>query len=147
MLFTTYYLFLFLMIRRPPRSTRTDTLFPYTTLFRSVSAVAGGSDDADDHAERRRASARGKTGYKRQRYIAKSHGMACLRVGLGGRPGLRIRDGRRHDHPGAPTGHRRKKPDHQVETFFCALKTFRRIATRYDKTDDFRAVIHLVGTA
>src|SRR3546814_11853519 len=27
--------FFFLMIRRPPRSTRTDTLFPYTTLFRS----------------------------------------------------------------------------------------------------------------
>src|SRR3546814_1497832 len=31
------------MIRRPPRSTRTDTLFPYTTLFRSVQA-----DRADD---------------------------------------------------------------------------------------------------
>src|SRR3546814_13701482 len=30
-----YTLFFFLMIRRPPRSTRTDTLFPYTTLFRS----------------------------------------------------------------------------------------------------------------
>src|SRR3546814_5435368 len=33
-----YYIclcFFFLMIRRPPRSTRTDTLFPYTTLFRS----------------------------------------------------------------------------------------------------------------
>src|SRR3546814_20927397 len=29
------YLLFFLMIRRPPRSTRTDTLFPYTTLFRS----------------------------------------------------------------------------------------------------------------
>src|SRR3546814_5561220 len=29
------YLLCFLMIRRPPRSTRTDTLFPYTTLFRS----------------------------------------------------------------------------------------------------------------
>src|SRR3546814_2928537 len=28
-------MFFFLMIRRPPRSTRTDTLFPYTTLFRS----------------------------------------------------------------------------------------------------------------
>src|SRR3546814_2648513 len=28
----------FLMIRRPPRSTRTDTLFPYTTLFRSLPA-------------------------------------------------------------------------------------------------------------
>src|SRR3546814_16463064 len=28
--------FFFLMIRHPPRSTRTDTLFPYTTLFRSA---------------------------------------------------------------------------------------------------------------
>src|SRR3546814_10090009 len=31
------FLFFFLMKRRPPRSTRTDTLFPYTTLFRSKS--------------------------------------------------------------------------------------------------------------
>src|SRR3546814_7828772 len=30
------------MIRRPPRSTRTDTLFPYTTLFRSFLAVGRG---------------------------------------------------------------------------------------------------------
>src|SRR3546814_15994074 len=30
-----FVIFFFLMIRRPPRSTRTDTLFPYTTLFRS----------------------------------------------------------------------------------------------------------------
>src|SRR3546814_20314159 len=30
------YVRFFLMIRRPPRSTRTDTLFPYTTLFRSI---------------------------------------------------------------------------------------------------------------
>src|SRR3546814_6307741 len=30
------------MRRRPPRSTRTDTLFPYTTLFRSQSEVGGG---------------------------------------------------------------------------------------------------------
>src|SRR3546814_6347857 len=33
-------LFFFLMKRRPPRSTRTDTLFPYTTLFRSIDTVA-----------------------------------------------------------------------------------------------------------
>src|SRR3546814_10615960 len=33
--------FFFLMIRRPPRSTRTDTLFPDTTLFRSTRAGAG----------------------------------------------------------------------------------------------------------
>src|SRR3546814_5406979 len=31
-----WQLFFFLMLRRPPRSTRTDTLFPYTTLFRSA---------------------------------------------------------------------------------------------------------------
>src|SRR3546814_8719568 len=31
------------MIRRPPRSTRTDTLFPYTTLFRSPAASMGSS--------------------------------------------------------------------------------------------------------
>src|SRR3546814_18580186 len=34
-LFAFSFYFFFLMIRRPPRSTRTDTLFPYTTLFRS----------------------------------------------------------------------------------------------------------------
>src|SRR3546814_12687254 len=34
-LLSDYNFFFFLMIRRPPRSTRTDTLFPYTTLFRS----------------------------------------------------------------------------------------------------------------
>src|SRR3546814_6990692 len=54
-----------LMIRRPPRSTRTDTLFPYTTLFRSVStlqfseslsvrgngrgSIANGGGGGDDH--------------------------------------------------------------------------------------------------
>src|SRR3546814_19736715 len=35
------------MIRRPPRSTRTDTLFPYTTLFRSVGAALGERQFAD----------------------------------------------------------------------------------------------------
>src|SRR3546814_4802217 len=39
------------MIRRPPRSTRTDTLFPYTTLFRSVGKVGHrvgiGADEGD----------------------------------------------------------------------------------------------------
>src|SRR3546814_20510856 len=36
-------LFFFLIIRRPPRSTRTDTLCPYTTLFRSVDGTFGGA--------------------------------------------------------------------------------------------------------
>src|SRR3546814_15208723 len=37
-------MFFFLMIRLPPRSTRTDTLFPYTTLFRSAQALLKDSD-------------------------------------------------------------------------------------------------------
>src|SRR3546814_20266259 len=40
-----------LMMRRPPRSTRTDTLFPYTTLFRARSVSAWGSTDADARPE------------------------------------------------------------------------------------------------
>src|SRR3546814_10175601 len=39
------------MIRRPPRSTRTDTLFPYTTLFRSALAVLGRSRDQQEDAQ------------------------------------------------------------------------------------------------
>src|SRR3546814_1308208 len=41
--------FFFLMIRRPPRSTRTDTLFPYTTLFRSSGSMnsVARTDDAN----------------------------------------------------------------------------------------------------
>src|SRR3546814_18940194 len=56
-----YSFFFFLMIRRPPRSTRTDTLFPYTTLFRSDQVEAdplrrgvderhGHQDQQDDEA-------------------------------------------------------------------------------------------------
>src|SRR3546814_2800314 len=36
-----FFVVFFLMIRRPPRSTRTDTLFPYTTLFRSHDSALG----------------------------------------------------------------------------------------------------------
>src|SRR3546814_8326143 len=39
MLCTSISVFFVLMKRRPPRSTRTDTLFPYTTLFRSLQAL------------------------------------------------------------------------------------------------------------
>src|SRR3546814_631830 len=41
-LFVMFLFFFFLMIRRTPRSTRNDTLFPYTTLFRSVIGMAMG---------------------------------------------------------------------------------------------------------
>src|SRR3546814_7793004 len=42
-------IFFFLMIRRPPRSTRTDTPFPYTTLFRSIVRPAPSALDAVRH--------------------------------------------------------------------------------------------------
>src|SRR3546814_4297261 len=42
-------LFFFLMLRRPPRSTRTDTLFPYTTLFRSDRRGDGRGAHPRDH--------------------------------------------------------------------------------------------------
>src|SRR3546814_15259064 len=62
----------FLMIRRPPRSTRTDTLFPYTTLFRSGTARRRGAGTGNRRsrpfvwprarsAARRRARARARS--------------------------------------------------------------------------------------
>src|SRR3546814_11370068 len=50
-IFRCFSRFFFLMIRRPPRSTRTDTLFPYTTLFRSKRRHGKKAPDRDD-AER-----------------------------------------------------------------------------------------------
>src|SRR3546814_17570930 len=54
--------FFFVMLRRPPRSTRTDTLFPYTTLFRSHLVDVGGHSGArrqrGDAADRYRGHAR-----------------------------------------------------------------------------------------
>src|SRR3546814_11357922 len=56
-IFLLFLFFFFLMIRRPPRSTLTDTLFPYTTLFRSadtaglisVLVMAGLLGDVEHH--------------------------------------------------------------------------------------------------
>src|SRR3546814_10734816 len=47
------------MIRRPPRSTRTDTLFPYTTLFRSLRALQGARHQPRLRSRRRRQISRG----------------------------------------------------------------------------------------
>src|SRR3546814_12066294 len=49
------------MIRRPPRSTRTDTLFPYTTLFRSGLADASAGEVAADAARARELLLVGRT--------------------------------------------------------------------------------------
>src|SRR3546814_18686382 len=85
------------MIRRPPRSTRTDTLFPYTTLFRSHDAAAGaGRGDVDvlrclavDSARRRAGFA--DTGRVRPVELPAHHGR-------------QLRDVDRHDHLGPARG-------------------------------------------
>src|SRR3546814_3912399 len=61
--------FFFLMIRRPPRSTRTDTLFPYTTLFRSpVGHRQGHRHRADRHARPQGKDAHPAPGRSRDRH-------------------------------------------------------------------------------
>src|SRR3546814_5165503 len=62
------------MIRRPPRSTRTDTLFPYTTLFRSLAAA-----DAAEVEAQHRETARDEAFVHRLR-DAVVHRPAALRV-------------------------------------------------------------------
>src|SRR3546814_16989641 len=72
----SFVLCFFLMIRRPPRSTRTDTLFPYTTLFRSIVGfqrdVRDGSGP-DGHSPRR---------LRARRRVAAPHRRAQERAGL-----------------------------------------------------------------
>src|SRR3546814_6633323 len=65
------------MIRRPPRSTRTDTLFPYTTLFRSVLVRAALPGRGRRHRRRDRAP--------------EVRRLALGRAGRGGGPGRRRR--------------------------------------------------------
>src|SRR3546814_2897170 len=61
------------MIRRPPRSTRTDTLFPYTTLFRSRSAFQ------DHRPTRRQAGRRERQVHIPDRYAEDSSGCPAFR--------------------------------------------------------------------
>src|SRR3546814_2782431 len=76
----------FLMIRRPPRSTRTDTLFPYTTLFRSrgPTTAAGALGDL---AGAPRPVAVNLVGAlrRRRRVVAAEVVPRCLRRPVGGR--------------------------------------------------------------
>src|SRR3546814_6081483 len=117
--------FFFLMIRRPPRSTRTDTLFPYTTLFRSRHRGARGSPC---HGQETPAETWGDA-WCRQ-------GLQCLELQAGpagGRPGapccleIRYRMGRPADH--AATGLRSEEHTSELQSLmrisyavFCLKK-------------------------
>src|SRR3546814_10427706 len=81
--------FFFLMIRRPPRSTRTDTLFPYTTLVRSDAIArkdqpgdAGGRGDRD-----RDGAHAGGENRREESPVAGTHD-SCVRHRLAGGNGM-----------------------------------------------------------
>src|SRR3546814_13617904 len=68
----SHFFVFFLRIRRPPRSTRTDTLFPYTTLFRSAAGQYGhkcrcGIALAREEQSRTRGGARGVEAHRERR--------------------------------------------------------------------------------
>src|SRR3546814_6084699 len=68
------------MIRRPPRSTRTDTLFPYTTLFRSCGAARARADDPQrPHAGELRGDAADLAAHPGDGLAAGAEGGACRR--------------------------------------------------------------------
>src|SRR3546814_15208653 len=78
----TVYSFFFLMIRPPPRSTLTDTLLPYTTLFRSgvskdVPAFARALDEGIDHAPGRKRCVAVGHHVRRRRFVAVEHHCAA----------------------------------------------------------------------
>src|SRR3546814_9844741 len=88
--------YFFLMIRRPPRSTRTDPLFPYTTLFRSIrlheyaTAFAGVAGGVRAELECRAGAGRPATRLGRQLAV-------LLRTRAVGRdPHRTVRSGHRH---------------------------------------------------
>src|SRR3546814_1559744 len=75
------------MIRRPPRSTRTDTLFPYTTLFRSFQKIfrthdvsASGSCLGRLFVARKNSDANGLARSGRQRHDATDHLVSMARI-------------------------------------------------------------------
>src|SRR3546814_20066089 len=73
-----------LMIRRPPRSTRTDTLFPYTTLFRSL-AAAGSIDEVKGVITIAAPSDPGHVAHLFDEHIEQIEAQGTLEVQLSGR--------------------------------------------------------------
>src|SRR3546814_7996060 len=81
------------MIRRPPRSTRTDTLFPYTTLFRSDQVEMAAADHADRQLRHRQPQAIGLVGLAEADEAGAGHGAKDAEAGARADAGA-ARDGR-----------------------------------------------------
>src|SRR3546814_17778026 len=99
--------FFFLMIRRPPRSTRTDTLFPYTTLFRSPRPSPSRSESASCGQHEAGLGQRGQVGGELRGSASQQDAAALFEVldldagqvrygGLGHHVDLREQIGRAH---------------------------------------------------
>src|SRR3546814_19680828 len=92
------FLVLFLMIRRPPRSTRTDTLFPYTTLFRSIvsasQTLVASAAVEDTVPEVMRAKALGCARMSRAELLATLFNAAPFGIAIGGTSGKRSEERR-----------------------------------------------------
>src|SRR3546814_5660556 len=100
MLLCSLELFFILMIRRPPRSTRTDTLFPYTTLFRSATQYQPEraeklGDKSFHHLGITREWPAGGPGGNAGTSACRrcSHGVKALRCGACDAPGVRRQPG------------------------------------------------------
>src|SRR3546814_15394211 len=108
--FSISWFVFFLMIRRPPRSTRTDTLFPYTTLFRSLMPLPS-RDRVDVAPACRRALAR------RRRVAARPHRIGPLLINLATARRYAALDEHGDSHPSTSlrlvgeSGARRRTPD------------------------------------
>src|SRR3546814_18315396 len=84
------------MIRRPPRSTRTDTLFPYTTLFRSDACVKIGDDEArreGHHTEANGSEEKVDRGRQQPVHQVRTFGTEALAQQISRAPPPRQRDG------------------------------------------------------
>src|SRR3546814_18472741 len=84
-----FSLFFFLMIRRPPRTTRTDTLFPYTTLFRSPARQTHGAKRRPDGTDAESEDHEGSAGQDRGRDLRHQRTGEIAQKHEGGQPGDR----------------------------------------------------------
>src|SRR3546814_20218358 len=98
-----FWIIFVLMIRRPPRSTRTDTLFPYTTLFRSAVDRRRTRDLSSRHARAARLDASGDRARGRLDDRRTDRGRAARAPGAVALGDRRSPDRQcRGAHPGAP---------------------------------------------
>src|SRR3546814_10767884 len=125
------YVFFFLMNRRPPRSTRTDTLFPYTTLVRSDEIEDMDQDDVavrvmlNPERPRRRGDDEGEHGERiGAAQLCRQLDEIRMAVGRIDEDDLGHRDVRADDVGQNDTG----KPDHRSEEQTSELQTLMRIS-------------------